>query len=318
MTVLSKIETIHDLSSFSRLVILLILIFLVVISIRLSKVKPLFLKSSLLGTLTEVDYFSDCLPGTFRGVDQLQYRTWTTSMSKDRGGRTVSLPLYSSHDLAKSNTLIKKVVIIQHGNLRNANTYFCGVCNSLGQLSNLDRTEYLVIAPQFLIDDDVCWDIFSNQRMTVKASDGINCGYPIFTSEGWKDGASAVSIPPNTHSDLPNPFYSYEVFNLLIDRVADGVTFPNVESIVLAGFSAGAQTVLRYSFLPLFTLSSPSIKVRYVVSDPSTYLYLDPLRYFTGARSSRGIPDATWIKDSWKVLFYNFLHKYFLRLVQLG
>ena len=294
------------LSSVSRLCGLC-LILITILSIR-SRKNTVFLRNSIMDSNSkEIDYFSNCFPGEFRGPDLLQYRTLVSPLPHSNT-ETVVLPIYSSHDLDIVNKAIKKVVIIQHGNLRNANVYFCGIIESLKTI-NIDQgniNDYLIIAPQFLIDDDVCWDSITGQRLTVKVASRITCGHPIFTSEGWKDGLSALYGSLNSAT----PLYSYDVFNLLINRVADGVTFPNVNDVVLVGFSAGAQTVLRYSILPSYATSIPNIRIRYVVSDPSTYLYMNNQRFMNDKPSSRGQPDRSWIPDAWAVR-YAFICLYF-------
>jgi hypothetical protein len=40
--------------------------------------------------------------------------------------------------------------------------------------------------------------------------------------------------------------YSYDVFDILIDKLSDRRIFPSLVDIKLVGFSAGAQTLLRY------------------------------------------------------------------------
>jgi len=258
-----------------------------------------------------MDYYSNCLPGEFRGPDQLQFQSWSAKTAVVNGSNdlTVNVPLYSNFLLDKTNLNVKKAIITQHGNLRNANTYFCSVVTSIVGIDEYSDKlgEYLIIAPQFLIDGDVCWDSHTNQRLTVKTSEGITCGYPIFTSEGWKDGQSSVSVPPTYYSNLPNPFYSYDVYNLLLAHLSDKSFFPNLSEVVLAGFSAGAQTLLRYALLP--SIHNSAVHLRFVISDPSTYVYLDELRYppIQSGVSQRGVPNVSWLPPTWKVL----LHVYF-------
>lgn len=71
-----------------------------------------------------------------------------------------SIPLYTTNDLSKYSEDIKHAIIIQHGNLRNANDYFSGAVNSfkesIGSNQNL-ATSTIVIAPLFLNDQDLCW-----------------------------------------------------------------------------------------------------------------------------------------------------------------
>ena len=96
--------------------------------------------------------------------------------------------------------------------------------------------------------------------------------------------------------------YSYDVYNILIEKITNIELFPNLESIVLFGFSAGAQTLFRYAFLPSFNIQSlTNIRIKFVISDPSTYLYFDEKRPFSDKENGFGIPDANWITQ-WKVL----------------
>lgn len=245
--------------------------------------------------LAYLDYLKSCQPGEFRGPDQLQYSTWTTKFLS----RRVSIPLYMSKSLNDRDAAVTKAILIQHGNLRNANAYFCGIVSSFLDAVELDedRSRYIFIAPQFLIDDDVCWDIDSNERRTVRVSEGTTCGYEIFNSEGWKDGQSSLS---SASSSDATTFYSYDVYNLILSRLGDGVVFPSLEEVVLVGFSAGAQVLLRYSFVPDFIAANSRMRVRYVVSDPSTYLYLDHLRYHPD-KATLGPPDMTWLAN-WTVI----------------
>jgi len=71
-----------------------------------------------------------------------------------------SIPLYTTNDISTYSGDIKHAIIIQHGNLRNANDYFCGAVNSLKESiqnnPNLAMST-IIIAPLFLNDQDLCW-----------------------------------------------------------------------------------------------------------------------------------------------------------------
>jgi pimeloyl-ACP methyl ester carboxylesterase len=219
----------------------------------------------------------------------------------DVPGRQFKMPIYSTHDLnAVGHWRIKHALIIQHGNLRNANEYFCGAVNSLfdAGLGPEKMASILVVAPLFPIMGDLCWDPSPNNVTTPARpiADAVNCGYPVWSNEGWKDGHLAVSSPSG------EPMYSYDVFNALIDYLGDPAVLPNLRNITLFGFSAGAQTVLRYAGLTNYKIKNPHVtKVRYVVSDPSTFLYFTNERPFktvspTGVQEvSFQVPDASWI-----------------------
>ena len=77
--------------------------------------------------------------------------------------------------------------------------------------------------------------------------DPEDCGLPIWRGGGWISGDKNINNQgPNATSDL----YSYDVFNVMIDRLMDTDYFPNVESFRMFGFSAGAQTTMRYAIYP--------------------------------------------------------------------
>ena len=122
---------------------------------------------------------------------------------------------------------------------------------------------------------------------------------------GWKDGHFSTSINtnnPNSPNTITTPLYSYDVINKLIEKITNNELFPNLEKIILFGFSAGGQFLLRYSFLPSFNIQSLlNIQIKFVISDPSTYLYFDEKRPFSNNYNNGfGVPDETWISQ-WKV-----------------
>jgi pimeloyl-ACP methyl ester carboxylesterase len=63
----------------------------------------------------------------------------------------------------------------------------------------------------------------------------------------------------------------------ILARLADRRLFPKLDSVVIAGFSAGGQIVQRYAVVGHgeASLTRVGIATRYVVSDPSSYLYFD-------------------------------------------
>lgn len=269
--------------------------------------------------------YDECKPGTFANQSLLPFMGW-----KPFATSNISFPMYLTHSFDKVHPEVEYVVISQHGNLRNANNYFCGAISALQEVFEIDfknpgdlksvesidnvrrrrRSEkmeytsvnlnsYMVVSPQFLIDGDLCWDEVTGQITTIKVANGITCGHMIWSSEGWKDGLKAVNDDPLLLSNQRS-FYSYDVFNTLIERLSDPKYFPNLKKIVLFGFSAGGQTVLRYAMWPQYTLVNPNLMVKFVVGDLSSYLYLDERRPFTNGTIGFGIPDATWLPDSWK------------------
>lgn len=199
------------------------------------------------------------------------------------------IPVFMSQDVSIRNEDIIDVLLIQHGNLRNGYDYFSAALNILSKSkSNLMRT--VIIAFQFLIDNDICYDAESGNEIRINLKDKIVCGYPIFTSDGWKNGERSL-----TYDQL----FSYDIYNMVIDHLGQRNMFPNLRTITFFGFSAGGQVALRYAAIPNFNIQNPLVQVRFVVSDPSSFLYLDRNRPYTNESLGFGIPDASWLPIEW-------------------
>lgn len=70
-----------------------------------------------------------CIPGEFRSVEQLVHKR--IALFHQNAGR-IDIPIYSTHDMNLPTLPVTSVVLIQHGNLRNANDYFCGAKKFFG------------------------------------------------------------------------------------------------------------------------------------------------------------------------------------------
>jgi hypothetical protein len=83
---------------------------------------------------------------------------------------------------------------------------------------------------------------------------------------GWIDGEAASG---------PAPLSSFDALDAIAARLADAAMFPNLRRLVIAGHSAGAQLVQRYAVVGRGTarLAHTGIAVRYVVANPSSYLW---------------------------------------------
>ena len=221
-----------------------------------------------------------CSPGVYNTPSQLPWRTWSTNH--------INIPLYTTHDLELTSQYnIESVVILLHGNLRNCNDYFCAGVQSLPPM---DSSKYLIITPEFLILGDNCYE--NGVLKTITEND--SCNVPYFHSEGWKDGTlNANKLNEDTH------IHSYDILNILLDRVGDTNYFPNVKSITLFGFSAGAQMLQRYVMMPKFYLLNTYAHIKYIISDPSTFLYFDNKRPYS--MNQFDVPNASWLRQEWNI-----------------
>ncbi len=164
------------------------------------------------------------------------------------------LPVYADHAIEAASPDVTKVLIIVHGTLRNADAYYATGQEVLAKAGDLaDGT--MVVAPQFLIRPDV--NAFSLSAQTLA-----------WTQNGWKGGEPARQ---------PAPISSFAALDALLRHFADRRLYPSLKSIVVMGHSAGAQLVQRYAVAgrEVENLTSAGIAVRYLVANPSSYVYFD-------------------------------------------
>ena len=173
-----------------------------------------------------------CIPGTFHDPSTQLPPTHLWQVP----GTNIRVPMYANHNLNEpAHWRVKYALIVQHGNNRNANDYYCAAVNSLIETgwSDAKMRSVLIIAPYFPIIGDLCWDHNNASVPAHNISDPVltNCGYQVWSNEGWKDGHQSLGPTPN--------MFSYDVFNSLINYVGDGANFPQLKNITLFGFSAG-------------------------------------------------------------------------------
>lgn len=183
------------------------------------------------------------------------------------------IPAYTSCNIEKPNADIKRAVIVVHGRLRDADKYFDLTLRAAKASSAASDT--VVIAPQFLSTADA-------------ARHNVDPNFARWNTEAWLGGEGAKG---------PFPLSSFEVIDALVAKLADRAHFPNLERIVIAAHSGGAQIVQRYAVVGRAdqvlakaglqpyadgmedaTAKATAMRVRYVVANPSSYLYFDATR----------------------------------------
>ncbi|WP_295461913.1 alpha/beta hydrolase [uncultured Pseudomonas sp.] len=187
--------------------------------------------------------------------------------------------LQLSTDWNRPHPEIHRALVIVHGRLRNAATYFRSGQNATQAAGASADT--LVIAPQFLNEQDVERHQLPDDLLR-------------WQGNAWMGGEPALG---------PQPLSSFAVFDALLARLADRRLLPNLQEVVIAGHSGGGQVVQRYAVLGQGEkpLAASGIRLRFVIANPSSYAYFDASRPdaqgrpapFTGAASC---PDF----DTWK------------------
>jgi hypothetical protein len=169
---------------------------------------------------------------------------------------SASEPFDISLDWSKAQPQITRAVIVFHGVGRDVNGYYRSLQDAAEQAGAAGGT--LIIAPQFLDEKDIGEHHLSKDVLRWRRVD-------------WESGAAAMA---------PLPVSSYDVVDALLARLADRALFPNLKTVVLAGHSGGGQLVQRYAVVgkAAASLESAGIRVRYVVANPSSYLYFSDER----------------------------------------
>ncbi|MCZ8395617.1 hypothetical protein O9557_06725 [Achromobacter ruhlandii] len=169
-------------------------------------------------------------------------------------GHRYKVPVYANRNLARGDLRdIKQIVIVFHGVKRNADAYYETVATLLA--TNPARAnDTLILAPRF-----------------VGSIDSGFAGMAAWRKASWEDGEDSVQA-----NGRPAPVSSFQVIDDLLRSLDDRKRLPILAGIVLAGHSGGGQLVQRYAVLNQIDgpLRRDGIAVRYVIANPSSYLYL--------------------------------------------
>jgi pimeloyl-ACP methyl ester carboxylesterase len=171
------------------------------------------------------------------------------------GGPARSL-VYRSHPLGAKNGKITRALIVIHGASRNADDYFRTGVAAAFLAGALDDT--VVIAPRFASKDGRgCQDKLDTNEVSWPCS-----------GNSWRSGAATAANAKLT---------SYDFTDEILRKLARKSVFPNLKAIVLTGHSAGGQYVSRY-VMAAQAHDGLGVPVTYVISNPSSYAYLDAER----------------------------------------
>ncbi|WP_263911068.1 hypothetical protein [Achromobacter sp. 79A6] len=178
---------------------------------------------------------------------------WQT-LELGKPGRRYKIPVYANRNLARDDLRdIKQIVIVFHGVKRDADRYYETAATLLA--ANPARAgDTLILAPRF-----------------VGVIDSGFAGMAAWRKSGWEDGEDSVQA-----AGRPAPVSSFQVIDDLLRSLDDRKRLPTLAGIVLAGHSGGAQLVQRYAVLNQLDgpLRRDGVALRYVVANPSSYLYL--------------------------------------------
>jgi len=170
------------------------------------------------------------------------------------GGPSRSL-IYRTYPLEVRNPQITRALIVVHGASRDADNYFRTALASAFLGDALENT--IVIVPRLASNAGGCGDTLAPNEVSWSCN-----------GDSWRSGGVA------TNNDKLN---SFDFADELLRKLAKKDVFPNLRAIVVSGHSAGGQFVDRYAMANKVH-DALGVAVTYVVSNPSSYAYLDNTR----------------------------------------
>jgi pimeloyl-ACP methyl ester carboxylesterase len=171
------------------------------------------------------------------------------------GGGPWRSKIYTTYSLNTPNPAITRALIMIHGTNRDADNYFRTAAAAAFLGGALENT--VVISPRIASANGGCQDKLETSEVS------YSCG-----GDSWRSGGTSASTDKLT---------SFDFVDEILRKLASREAFPNLKTIVVAGHSAGGQYVNRYAMANQVH-EKLGVPVAYVVSNPSSYAYLDATR----------------------------------------
>lgn len=161
---------------------------------------------------------------------------------------------YSSFDVISDADYtweaIEEVIIVVHGQNRNADDYFNYMTSSLGAIDRLGNT--LIIAPYF--------------KEEAEADAG-----ELFWDSDWREGRNSE----NSGVEIS----SFTVIDEIVSYLADAEKFPNLQELIFTGHSSGAAMIQHYAFSNKSENNFSDYSFEYIIANNQYFYYPDGQRY---------------------------------------
>ena len=161
------------------------------------------------------------------------------------------------------------VLIAMHGHPRDANRTLAVAALAARQAGR--DADTLIVAPQFQVARP------ADERCRTPGVPAAQAGDALWTCGSWMEGAGAKRGGVSSFAAMDQ---------LLADLKR---RWPRLRNVTVSGFSAGAQFVQHYIG---FANPPAGMAVRYVIADPGSWLYFDPVRP-TAQRDGRAVDAST-------------------------
>jgi pimeloyl-ACP methyl ester carboxylesterase len=172
-------------------------------------------------------------------------------------GEAWTVPVCCNLAIEGANPAVTRAVVGIHGLDRFATATYSALLAARRKVPE-DGRATLVLAPQFLTE---------TERTRYHVSPSVPC----WKGSRWIQGDDSLPAGNSRRA-----ISAYGVVDAILERLADRRLFPNLRTIVVAGHSGGGQFVQRYAAGTAVEerLAARGIAVRWVVANPSSYLYL--------------------------------------------
>lgn len=176
-------------------------------------------------------------------------------------------PVLSSRPLAGDHGLISRVVVVVHDGARDAAETLRSVATIAGPNASGARANTLIIAPQFPAKPDRA--LF--KPLLTDATSHV----AVWEAEGWWQGADTPAI-----ENRQRQISSMTALDMLLLMLGDTKIYPELRTIIIAGYGRGADLVHRYALYGRApdVLARQHLQVQYVVAEAQSYVYLTDAR----------------------------------------
>jgi pimeloyl-ACP methyl ester carboxylesterase len=167
----------------------------------------------------------------------------------------VSIPMEVSLSWGTVHPGINRAVIVFHGKDRNVESYYKALQIAAARPA---ASHALLLAPQFLQEEDA-------------RTHHLAARFLRWHQGSWMTGADATG---------PQPLSAFDVIDALLRDLGNRQLFPDLDTIVLVGHSAGGQLLNRYAIVGIepALLSAAGIHLRFVIANPGSYFYFSDER----------------------------------------
>jgi hypothetical protein len=182
-------------------------------------------------------------------------------MNVSVGSQQFAIPYCRSRALSDGHsTALRAVIVIQSSSLNTGDCYQW-MWETVGRANKQNIT--VVYAPQFPVYKDI-------------AAHNLQNNVPVWEDSEWAVGGDSLKLSGARATQIS----SFEVIDKLIKAFYDRQKFPRLQHVVVVGQSAGGQFVNRYAITNGIheEAARKGLRMRYVVMNPSHYLYLDNKR----------------------------------------